>query len=227
MEISEVVVKDKRPKAPVLNELAPRHPYRLVAAGASGSGKTNAILQMVDKYVPFDTLQVVAKHLDNPQYTMLRKKIEAQEKKKGYKFSLFTDKLEEMTPVDDLCPDNIGLTIVDDFIMSKDQGIIEDYFVRCRHKNMSICYLTQSWYKVPKIVRENSSMVLLFKGQNGRDLSGVHSDLAGEMPKEHFKSLYYDATRKPFGFICVDAQPVLPQLRFRVGFDELVVMPTK
>jgi hypothetical protein len=227
MEISEVVVKDKRSKAPVLNELAPRHPYRMVVCGASGSGKTNAVLQMVDRYVPYDTIQVIAKHIDNPQYSMLRKKIEAQEKKKGYPFSFFSDKLEEMTPVDDLCPDNIGLTIVDDFIMSKQQGIIEDYFVRSRHKNMSIIYITQSWYKVPKIVRENSSMVLLFKGQNGRDLTGVHSDLAGEMGKEQFKRLYYGATSKPYGFICVDAAPVLPELRFRVKFDELVVLPQK
>jgi len=226
MEIAEVIVPKKKSKVPVLNELAPTWPARLVVCGSSGSGKTNCVLQLLDKYLPWTTLQIVAKHLDTPSYQALRKKIEAQEERKGYKFSVFTDDLSKTTPVDDLCASNRCLTIFDDFIMSKDLSIIEDYYVRSRHKNVTCVFITQSWYKTPKIVRENASHVILFRGQNGRDINGVHSDIAGDMRKEDFQKLYHETTKKPFGFIVVDGNPTAPELRFRIGFDQLVIPPS-
>jgi hypothetical protein len=226
MEIAEVIVPKKKNKIPVLNELAPAWPSRLLVAGASGSGKTNCVLQLLDKYLPWETLQIVAKHLDTPGYQALRKKVEADEAKKGYKYAVFIDDLSKVTPVDDLCAANRCLTIFDDFIMSKDLEIIEDYYVRSRHKNVTCIFLTQSVYRSPKTVRLNSSHYILFKGLNGRDLTGVHSDIAGDMRKEDFIKLYHEVTKKPFGFIVVDGNPVAPELRFRIGFDRLVIPPS-
>ena len=52
------------------------------------------------------------------------------------------------------------LIIFDDMIShvmsdKKAQQILKDLFIRCRKLNISICFLTQSYFSVPKDVRLN------------------------------------------------------------------------
>ena len=52
------------------------------------------------------------------------------------------------------------LIIFDDMIshvmpVKKAQQILKDLFVRCRKLNISLCFLTQSYFSVPKDVRLN------------------------------------------------------------------------
>jgi hypothetical protein len=224
MEVKPAKEEKKKTYVPVVNELAPTWPFRLVVCGSSGSGKTNMVINLIEEYIPWRALQVVAKHVDNPQFTALRKRIERFEKKKKQPVSTWTNQLNDTLPVDDLNKENRTLTLFDDFVMSKEQHVMEDYFVRCRHRNASVIYITQSWYKVPKIIRENCSHVAVFKGQNGHDLSGLWQDLGGEMRKEQFSALYHRAIARPFGFLFVDQNPTLPELKFRLKFDELVLL---
>ena len=47
--------------------------------------------------------------------------------------------------------------IFDDFICEKYQKPLIDYFIRGRHKNCSVIYLSQSFYETPKDIRLNCS----------------------------------------------------------------------
>ena len=70
MEIAEV--REKRPKKERqdvnLNQLAPRWPFRMVVCGASGCGKTNMVIDLIERFLPWQALGVYARHLDNKQY---------------------------------------------------------------------------------------------------------------------------------------------------------------
>ena len=50
----------------------------------------------------------------------------------------------------------------------KAQQILKDLFIRSRKINISLCFLTQSYFSVPKEVRLNCTHYILFKLNNKR-----------------------------------------------------------
>ena len=65
------------------------------------------------------------------------------------------------------------LILFDDMIadiMTKFQAIIKQLFVWCRKLNISLMFLSQSYFSVPKDVRLNSTHYLIIKINNKREL---------------------------------------------------------
>jgi hypothetical protein len=56
-----------------------------------------------------------------------------------------------------------NLIVLDDLVneSEKAQKPICDYFIRCRKKNCSIIYISQSFYAVPKMIRDNISYLII------------------------------------------------------------------
>ena len=55
----------------------------------------------------------------------------------------------------------------------KAQQILKDLFIRCRKLNISIYFLTQSHFSVPKDVRLNCTHYILFKLNNRIELQNM------------------------------------------------------
>ena len=54
----------------------PDHPYRILIIGGSGSGKTNALLNLINEQDDIDKIYLYAKDLSKPKYDYLFKKRE-------------------------------------------------------------------------------------------------------------------------------------------------------
>ena len=54
----------------------PDHPYRILIIGGSGSGKTNALLNLIKEQDDIDKIYLYAKDLSEPKYEFLIKKHE-------------------------------------------------------------------------------------------------------------------------------------------------------
>ena len=70
------------------------------------------------------------------------------------------------------------LIIFDDMIShimsdKKAQQILKDLFIRCRKLNISLCFLTQSYFSGPKDVRLNCTHYILFKLNNRTELQNL------------------------------------------------------
>ena len=52
----------------------------------------------------------------------------------------------------------------------KFQAIIKELFIRCRKLNISLVFITQSYFEVPKDVRLNSTHYLIMKIHNRKQL---------------------------------------------------------
>ena len=57
----------------------PDHPYRILIIGGSGSGKTNALLNLISQQDDIDKIYLYAKDLSEPKYEFLIKKCEDDE----------------------------------------------------------------------------------------------------------------------------------------------------
>ena len=63
---------------------------------------------------------------------------------------------DKIIPVNEMdCEGSQKVVIFDDYLCEKNQRQLIDYFIQGRHKNCSVIYLSQSFYKTPKDIRLN------------------------------------------------------------------------
>ena len=63
--------------------------------------------------------------------------------------------------------------IVDIITNKKIQSIVKELFIRCRKLNISLVFITQSYFSVPKDARLNSTHYLIMKINNKRELQNI------------------------------------------------------
>ena len=106
---------------------------------------------------------------------------------------------EKIIPVDEMdYEDNQKLVIFDDYVCEKNQRDLINYFIQGRHKNCSVIYLSQSFYKTPKDIRLNCSHYCICEFPSSRERNMISAELG--VSKEKIKA----ATQKPFSFLNVD-----------------------
>ena len=69
---------------------------------------------------------------------------------------------DDIIPVNDLDSESQKMVIFDDYVCDKNQKPLIDYFIRGRHKNCCVIYLSQSYYKTPKDIRLNCSHFCIY-----------------------------------------------------------------
>ena len=105
---------------------------------------------------------------------------------------------DEIIPVDDLENETQKITIFDDLVCEKKQKPLIDYFIRGRHENCSVIYLSQSFYKTPKDIRLNCSNFCVYEFPSSNERNLISREL--QVTKEQ----YQKATQKTFSFLYVD-----------------------
>ena len=105
----------------------------------------------------------------------------------------------------------------------KFQAIIKELFIRCRKQNISLVFITQSYFSVPKDVRLNSTHYLIMKINNKRELQNIATSHSAGIDYKDFMKIYRECTKEPFNFMTIDTTlPTSNPLRFRKNlFDTL------
>ena len=89
-------------------------------------------------------------------------------------------------------------------------------FIRDRKLNISIVFITQSYFKVPKDVILNSTHFFIMKILNKRILMQIALNHSSGIDFKDFIKIYKKCTTEPYSFLVNDA--ILPSddsLRFR------------
>ena len=113
------------------------------------------------------------------------------------------------------------LIVFDDMIADimsnkKFQAIIKELFIRCRKVNISLVFITQSYFFVPKDVRLNSIHYLIMKINNRKELQNISINHSADIDYKKFVNIYRECTRKPYSFLTIDTTlPASDFLRFR------------
>ena len=96
------------------------------------------------------------------------------------------------------------------------QAIIKELFIRCRKLNISLVFITQSYFSVPKDVRLNSTHYLIMKINNRKELQNIAINHSADIDYNDFARIYRQCTRKPYSFLAIyTTLPASDPLKFR------------
>ena len=101
----------------------------------------------------------------------------------------------------------------------KAQQVLQDVFIRCKKLNISLCFLTQSYFSVPKDVRLNCTHYILFKLNNKRELQNIAINHSADIDYKDFIKIYRDCTKEPFNFLTIGTTK---DNKFIKNFDEIL-----
>ena len=162
----------------------PDHSYRILIIRGSGSGKTNTLFNLIKEQKDIDKIYLYAKDLSEAKYENLiknRENVGIKHLNDSKAFIKCSNTMNDVYENIDHCNVNrrrkklivFGDMIADIMINKKFQSIIKELFIKCRKLNISLVFITQSYFSVPKDVRLNSTHYLIMKISNKRELQNI------------------------------------------------------
>ena len=193
----------------------PDHPYRILVIGGSGSGKTNTLLHLIKEQDDIDKIYLYAKDLSEPKYEFLIKNHENVGTKQLSDSKAFIECSNTMDDVyENINNYNPGRkrkilivfydVIADIMSNKKFQAIIKELFIRCRKLNISLVFITQSYFSVPKDVRLNLTHYLIMKIYNRKELENIAITHSADIDYNDFVKIYRKYTKERYSFLIID-----------------------
>ena len=193
----------------------PDHPYRILIIGGSESGKTNALLNLISEQSDIDKIYLYSKDLYESKYQILINKKESAGIKHFSDPNAFIEYSNDMYDVYKNIDEynssekRIVLIIFDDMIADminnkKLNSIVTELFIRGRKLNISLVFITQSYFKVSKDVRLNTTHFFIMKIPNKRELPQIAVNHSSGIDFKDFIKIYKKCTKEPYSFLVND-----------------------
>ena len=195
-------------------------------------GKTSILLNLINEQHDIGKIYFYARDLNKPKYEIPNKK----HKDAGIKHLNDPNAFIECSNIMDDVYENINdynpirkrkkLFVSDDMIAyittnKKFQDIIKELFIRCRKLTVSLVFITQSYFSVPKDVRLNSTHNLTMKINSKRELQNIAINHSADIDYGDFIKIYRECTKEPYNFLTIDTTlPASDPLKFRKNLFE-------
>ena len=204
--------------------------FRMLVIGPSGSGKTNTLLHLINNFHPIDKIYLFAKDTDEKKYQyLINKREQAGIKNLNDPHAFIEYSSDKNNVLDDINNYNKNrdkkvLIIFDDMIADimrseKFKAIVKELFIRCRKLNISIVFITQSYFRTPKDARLNSTHYILMKIGNKKELKSIAEENSGHLDFKDFLKIYNCCTKEPYSLMLVDTRHTA-RVTFKKNFDE-------
>ena len=184
-------------------------PFRLILYGASSSGKTNVIRNLLSKRLPYHDIFgrnvfwfSETASLKDPSMPVIREENLIQ----GFD----TAKLQALWDEQNSLIAEYGkkkaphiLCVLDDTVCSftdSKGSILRRLFMTGRHSKISLICTSQSYKSIPKAVRCNASDAIFFE-MNGREVTAVCEEQS--IKCDRFYDIFADATGEPYSFLTI------------------------
>ena len=157
------------------------HPYKILITGGSVSGKTNSLFSLINEEPDINKIYLYAKDSYEAKYQFL---ISKRESTGLMHFNDSKPFIECSNDMDGIC-ENIEeynpnkkrkilfvfeYMIADMLSNKKLNPIVIELFIRGRKSNISLIFITQSYFAVPKNIRLNSTHYFVIKIPNKQEL---------------------------------------------------------
>ena len=182
---------------PHFNDTQISIPARRGVIAPSGTGKTQWLLNYIHKCQNTFGHIIIVYKASEPLYKI------------GSKNITFYTKLTDLPNPVDLNMENKQILLVfDDQVAEKNQNKIEEYFIRGRKigGGITMCYLSQSFFAIPTLIRRQFDYVIILKLSGKRDLNLILSNYAVGIDVDQIIDLYKNATKHKFNFLKIDIE---------------------
>ena len=178
----------------------PDHPYRILIIGGSGSGKTNLLSNLIENQPDIDKIYLCAKDPYESKYQYLINKRKSVGINRFNDPKAFIDYSNDMHDVykniDDYNPDKENEILIVFYMIvvmihnKKINSIVTELFIRVRKLNISLVFITHSYFRVPKDVRNNTTHLFIVKIPNKRELQQIATNHSSNISTEDFINIY-------------------------------------
>ena len=101
-------------------------------------------------------------------------------------------------------------------------SIVTELFIRGKKLNISLVFITQSYFKVPKDVRLNTTHFFIMKISNKRELREIAINHSSDINTKDFANIYKKCTSTPYSFLVKDTTLASNDpLRFRKNLHNI------
>jgi len=167
----------------------------ITIVGPTSSGKTNFLCNLLNQMTDtFNELIVFTTVTDEPIYSMLEAEFDAQ-----------IHNYDELYSWDKLEPKHNKLVIFDDFITlpAKKMAVIETYAILSRKYGASCVFITQNYFSLRPVLRNQTNYIVLLKMTNEKNLASISSQFA-LLDRVTLKNIIKDATKEKFNVCILD-----------------------
>ena len=96
--------------------------------------------------------------------------------------------------------------MIDDMLSNRKlNSIVTELFIRGRKLNISLVFITHSYFAVPKNNRLNSKHYFIMKIPNKRELQQIAFNHSSDIDFKDFMNLYIKCTKKAYSILVIDA----------------------
>ena len=169
---------------------------RTLLVGPSFLGKTYLMLKILSRLLDRD-IYIITK---SPPEQYNNSKIKIKE---------ISDEIKPLNEYEN------GIIVFDDILGSSNCRFIDQFFIRGRHNNLDIYYLSQSYFDLPKrTIRNNSNKIIVFN-QTLKDIEHIYRDVACyDMNYDEFKALCRKSWDEDYNYLCIDRSKKRDQGRY-------------
>ena len=105
----------------------------------------------------------------------------------------------------------------------KPDPIVTELFIRGRKLYISLVFITQSYFAVPKNIRLNSTHYFVMKIPNKRELQQIAFNHSSDIDFQDFIKFYKKCTAKQYSFLVINTTLASDNfLRFRKNLLEII-----
>ena len=177
----------------------PDKPYRILIIGGSGSGKINVLLNLIENQPDIDKIYLYAKDPYEAKYQNWINK------KESIGINHFNDSKAYIEYSNDMWILIVFDDMITDMINNKKlDSIVTELFTGWRKLNISLFFITQSYFKVPKEIRLNTTHFFISKIPNKRELQQTAINRSSDISTKDFDNIYRECTAEPYSFLAND-----------------------
>lgn len=211
------------------NGILPKIHCSYLVIGKSGSGKTNVVLHMLrSKSLLAGVFDIILYLCDSPDDTM---KENLKIPKENFIKDFSEEWLEKLIDKQRIAVEKKGSDKVDNMLLIFDDILSKQKFLNskilikltteCRHYNISCIFNTQSYKKIPRVVRLNARGLILFPSSLGELIKFSEENCLPNMTSKQFLKLVQYCTKEQYNFAFLQ-QDAPPNDRLRKNFNKII-----
>ena len=158
--------KKKRKNNLVRNQITISHQQPIIENGNNNNNNRTLLVGPSFSRKTYLMLKILSRMIDRDNYIITKSPPEQYTNSK-IKIKEINDEIKPLNEYEN------GIIVFDDILGSSTSRFIDQFFIRGRHNNLDIYYLSQSYFDLPKrTIRNNSNKIILFN-QTLKDIEHI------------------------------------------------------